>query len=189
MGKKIMRTLNDQNLVNGSTGFEITSPCAEDGTDVNLLISKCQPLDENSVYCNLLQCTHFASTSAIAKSGDEVYGFVSGYILPEDPSRLFVWQVAVDEAARGHGLAKKMIFDILSRDVCSEVEELHTTITPSNSASQALFSSIADNLGTDAKSEVVFDKFAHLDGSHESEHLWVIGPFDNSAEELLRKAA
>ncbi|MBO6827283.1 MAG: diaminobutyrate acetyltransferase [Sneathiella sp.] len=184
-----MRTLNDPNLVNGSTGFEITSPCAEDGTDVNLLISKCQPLDENSVYCNLLQCTHFASTSAIAKSGDEVYGFVSGYILPEDPSRLFVWQVAVDEAARGHGLAKKMIFDILSRDVCSEVEELHTTITPSNSASQALFSSIADNLGTDAKSEVVFDKFAHLDGSHESEHLWVIGPFDNSAEELLRKAA
>ncbi|WP_169570283.1 diaminobutyrate acetyltransferase [Sneathiella limimaris] len=184
-----MRTLSTGTFGPGSNPFVIDTPSATDGSEVNDLIANCQPLDENSVYCNLLQCTHFASTSAIAKANDGVYGFVSGYIVPEAPHRLFIWQVAVDEAARGHGLAKRMILDILSRPVCEDVTELHTTITPSNSASQALFSSVADSLDTKAESKLVFDRNRHLDGAHESEHLWIIGPFDNMAEELVKKAA
>lgn len=184
-----MRTTRSHQTNPSLAPFQIKTPEPTDGSDVNALVSSCQPLDENSVYCNLLQCTHFSQTSAIAKNDDGVVGFVSGYTLPDDPSRLFIWQVAVDEIARGHGLAKKMILDILARPACQQVEELHTTITPSNSASQALFSSIADSLGTDAQSFMVFDRQRHLDGAHESEHLWVIGPFDNNAANLLKAAA
>jgi L-2,4-diaminobutyric acid acetyltransferase len=181
-----MRTL----LAHGkSKTFTIGTPEPTDGSEVNDLIARCDPLDENSMYCNILQCTHFAHTSAIVKKDDEVLGFVSGYTLPDDPGRLFIWQVAVDRAARGHGLAKKMILDILARPACDQVEELHTTITPSNSASQALFSSVAETLNTDAQSFMVFDRKQHLNDEHESEHLWVIGPFDNTAEEIIKEAA
>ena len=184
-----MRTTRSHHLKHPKDNFLIERPEPTDGSDVNELVSNCQPLDENSVYCNLLQCTHFSQTSAIAKNEDDVMGFVSGYTLPEDPTRLFIWQVAVDEAARGHGLAKRMILDILSRDACDQVEEIHTTITPSNEASQALFSSIADSLGTDAQNYMVFDRQRHLNDAKESEHLWVIGPFDNKAEALLKVVA
>ncbi|WP_025899602.1 diaminobutyrate acetyltransferase [Sneathiella glossodoripedis] len=184
-----MRTTRTHLKPHSKTDFSIEIPNSTDGSDVNDLIARCDPLDENSVYCNLLQCTHFSKTSAIAKKDGEVFGFVSGYKLPEDPSRLFVWQVAVDKAARGHGLAKKMILDILARPDCEQVEELHTTVTPSNSASQALFSSVAEALNTEAQSFMIFDRKQHLKDEHESEHLWVIGPFDNKAEEILKAAA
>ena len=34
----------------------LRAPRADDGSAVNELIERCKPLDENSVYCNLLQC-------------------------------------------------------------------------------------------------------------------------------------
>ena len=60
-------------------------PDAEDGAAVNGLIEQCKPLDENSVYCNLLQCSHFAETSSLAEIDGEVVGFVSGYLVPDSP--------------------------------------------------------------------------------------------------------
>ncbi|MBD4807723.1 diaminobutyrate acetyltransferase, partial [Xanthomonas citri pv. citri] len=36
------------------------TPAVTDGPSVTELIAQCLPLDPNSAYCNLLQCTHFA---------------------------------------------------------------------------------------------------------------------------------
>ena len=36
-------------------------PTAEDGYPLNKLVENSPPLDPNSVYCNLLQCTHFVN--------------------------------------------------------------------------------------------------------------------------------
>ena len=88
-----------------STDIIIRTPAASDGAAVNELIERCKPLDENSVYCNLLQCSHFNDTCVLAEAEGEVVGFVSGYLLPKRDDRLFVWQVAVDERARGRSLA------------------------------------------------------------------------------------
>jgi len=67
---------------------------------VHDLIARCPPLDRNSLYCNLLQCSHFAATCALARHDDTTVGFVSGYRPPSDPGVLFIWQVAVDSTAR-----------------------------------------------------------------------------------------
>ena len=48
----------------------ITAPDATDGVAVHDLVQRCPPLDSNSLYCNLLQCTHFAATSALARFED-----------------------------------------------------------------------------------------------------------------------
>jgi L-2,4-diaminobutyric acid acetyltransferase len=168
---------------------KVHKPSAEDGAAVHDLIARCKPLDENSLYCNLLHCSHFASTSAIAKIGDKVVGFVSGYLLPDAPSTLFIWQVAVAPEGRGQGLAKRLMMDILSRPVCEGVSELHTTITGDNAASQGVFTSLAESLGADVSRKVMFDRHRHLGGDHASEYLWAIGPFRASDAPAKRDAA
>ncbi|MDR4519840.1 MAG: diaminobutyrate acetyltransferase [Nitrosomonas sp.] len=155
----------------------IRPPCVTDGASVNALIARCPPLDRNSLYCNLLQCTHFSATSALAEQEGKVIGFASGYRLPDEPETLFIWQVAVDRIARGRALGKHLIFDILSRPVCTGVSMLKTTVTQSNSASQAMFDKTAAVLDAPHRRTLLFDRDRHLGGSHSSEFLISIGPF------------
>ncbi|WP_237055518.1 diaminobutyrate acetyltransferase [Microbulbifer sediminum] len=152
-------------------------PVSEDGADVHRLIQRCPPLDENSVYCNLLQTSHFADTSVAAEVAGELAGFVSGYLVPSRPDTLFIWQVAVAEEGRGQGLAGRMIREILGREACAQVRYLETTITPDNEASWALFRGLARKLGTECNESVMFDRERHFHGQHDSEMLLRIGPF------------
>ena len=167
-----------------SLAIELQVPTAEDGMSVYELVQNCPPLDTNSPYCNLLQCSHFAETSAMAmfygdKGDGELVGFVSGYILPSKPDCLFVWQVAVSESARGQGLASKMIQHILQRPNCTQVRFIETTITESNGASWALFESMAKQLNTQLDRSVMFDKQQHFKGQHDTEMCVRIGPFSH----------
>ena len=152
-------------------------PSAEDGASVFQLVSRCPPLDTNSMYCNLLQCTHFANTSVIAICQDEVVGFTSGYLIPERPGTLFIWQVAVAEKMRGQGLGTRMLNSILSRSQCCHVTYLETTITDSNRASWALFERLADKLQTQVNTSVMFERDTHFEGKHDSETLLRLGAF------------
>lgn len=160
--------------------LSLRRPSSDDGAAVNDLVNRCKPLDENSVYCNLLQCSHFRETSALAELDGEVAGFVSGYLVPESPNSLFVWQVAVAPEARGLKLAKRMILEILHRPVARGVNTLQTTITPDNAASHGVFKSVASSLGTEVETQVMFDKEDHFDGQQSSEVLWRIGPFSRA---------
>ena len=90
-------------------------PEPSDGLAVSKLIASCPPLDTNSVYCNLLQCSHFSQTSIAAELNQALVGFVSGYRLPDRPDTLFIWQVAISDQARGHGLATRMVNALLQR--------------------------------------------------------------------------
>ena len=156
-------------------------PTPNDGASVFCLIGRCPPLDVNSMYCNLLQCTHFAGTSVAAvqtvSTNEELVGFISAYLIPEREDTLFIWQVAVDERARGIGLAGNMLKHILDRPQCSQITYLETTITESNKASWALFESLANKLGTALEKSVMFDSDKHLAGEHDTEFLARLGPF------------
>jgi L-2,4-diaminobutyric acid acetyltransferase len=146
---------------------------------VSRLVASCPPLDTNSEYCNFLQCGHFLSTSVAAKLGNKLVGFISGYLLPERPDTLFIWQVAVAQEARGNGLASKMVNHILERPNCEGVNYLETTITESNKASWALFKGLASKLSTQESSSIWLEKDDHFEGEHASEALLKIGPFNS----------
>jgi L-2,4-diaminobutyric acid acetyltransferase len=156
------------------------SPSLSDGMAVFQLVEKCPPLDTNSSYCNLLQCSHFSSTSVAALVDGELVGFVSGYAIPERPDTLFVWQVAVAEKARGIGLASRMLTHILGRSHCTGIAYLETTITEDNQASWALFEGLAKGLSADLQSSGWMDREAHFSGQHDSEALVRIGPFNSN---------
>jgi L-2,4-diaminobutyric acid acetyltransferase len=157
--------------------LDFSAPVAEDGPSVHALIAACPPLDQNSVYANLLQCTHFAATCVAVKREGRLVGWVSGYIPPQEPDVLFVWQVAVAAEGRGLGLAKRMIRAILDRDVAAGVRRIKTTITPDNDPSWGLFRSLASGLEAPISDAPWFRKGVHFPAGHETEHLVEIGPF------------
>src|SRR5687768_5620385 len=89
----------------------IRAPRGTDGAAIWSLIQAQPSLDDNSLYCNLLQATHFAGTCALAEQDGEFVGWVSGYVPPEQQEMLFIWQVCVDKAAQGQGLGRRLIAD------------------------------------------------------------------------------
>lgn len=158
--------------------IQLRPPIDTDGYRVFELIAQCPPLDTNSAYCNLLQCSHFSDTSVIALHGEKVVGFISGYITPQNPDTLFIWQVAVDKEARGKGLAKLMLKHVISRESCAQIEYLNTTITPENKASWSLFESFAKDFSAPLERSEFFSREQHFAGHHETELLAHIGPLD-----------
>lgn len=169
--KQNTRTLDPADIV-------LRPPESADGARVHALVAQCPPLDPNSVYCNLLQCTHFADTCVAAEVDGELVGFISGYIPPKQPNVLFVWQVAVAEQARGCGLAQRMLSELLERDASADVQFIETTITPDNEASWNLFSRFAYKRGWRTEQFILFDSRIHFAGEHLDEHLLRIGPFN-----------
>ena len=160
-----------------STAIVLRPPVKDDGYRLHQLVAECPPLDPNSIYCNLLQCSHFAATGVAAEKQGDLVGFISAYIPPGQPETVFVWQVAVHEKGRGAGLAKRMLKDIVARDACQGVTHMETTITGDNDASWALFRSFARDMGAELTHHEHFEKHAHFGGHHDSEFLLRIGPF------------
>jgi L-2,4-diaminobutyric acid acetyltransferase len=156
----------------------LRAPRDTDGAEIWALIKAQPSLDDNSLYCNLLQSTHFAGTCALAEMDGKIVGWVSGYIPPEQSDTLFIWQVCVDPAARGQGLGRRLIADVLSRPACRHVTMLECTITDSNEPSWALFTSIARRLGAQLQQVEHFTRDNHFAGQHDSEFAVRIGPFD-----------
>ena len=151
---------------------------------------RCPPLDANSTYAYLLLCHHFPRTCAIALRGRSTIGFLAAYHPPADPDALFVWQVAVDESARGEGIGLRLIEDVLGRDTRGDIRYVEATVNPSNAASSRLFGRLADRLAAPLHRRRLFDSALFevnppappgaTAATHEPEDLLRIGPFDLS---------
>lgn len=168
--------MSERSGLAASADVSVRKPDATDGSAVHRLIAQCPPLDPNSVYCNLLQCSHFSETSVLVEAQGEVVAFMSGYLKPGDPEVLFVWQVAVAESWRGHGLAGRMLDTLVQRPALNAVRFIETTVTPSNQASANLFRRFADKSRAPLNTSILFSKAAHFAGSHDDEVLFRIGP-------------
>jgi len=155
----------------------IRNPKATDAISVHNLIRASAFVDDNSPYLYLLVCSHFAKTSAIAERNGETVGVITGYIPPEQPDTLFVWQVAVDPMMRRQGLARTMLKSMLLGEACKNVRFIDTTVTADNSASRRLFTSFANKLDCPLNESVMFDRKEHFLNLHDSEYLLRIGPF------------
>jgi len=162
----------------------LRKPVPEDGADIWALIKACKPLDENSMYCNLIQCDHFRDTCVLAQMDGKPAGWVSAYVMPNDPETLFVWQVAVSGAARGTGLGSLMLKHLLGREECEGVNRLQTTITRSNEASWALFRKFAREQDAELSAQAYFGEALHFRGKHDTEYMVTI-----ELAEVMKEAA
>lgn len=158
--------------------LHIDRPTVADGAALWRMAKDSKVLDLNSSYSYLLWCRDFAATSAVARDEHgEPVGFVTGYLRPESPATLLVWQVAVDEAHRGRGLAAALLDGLVARTALEHgTSTVETTITPGNIASERLFTSFAERHGARLEREVLFDTALFPDGPHDPEVLYRIGP-------------
>lgn len=157
-------------------GFLLRAPQLADGPAMWRLVRR-STLDDNSPYAYLMLARYHAETCLVAQRGEELSGFVTAFVPPGQPDTLFVWQVGVDPAARGHGLATRMIRSLLSQPAARAVRYLEATVTPSNEASLALFRGLAEKLGTRCRESECFAQHVFPDTGHEPEWLLRIGPF------------
>lgn len=154
------------------------TPRVADGAAIHGLIAACPPLDVNTIYAYLLLCEHFAQTCVVAESpGGVIDGFVSAYVPPGQSRRLFVWQVAVHERARGQRLARRMLHALLRRPALADIRHLETTVGPDNHASRRTFTSLAADLGAHVAEQPFFGKQLFGGAEHDDEMLIRVGPF------------
>lgn len=151
-------------------------PTVEDGAALWRIARDSDVLDLNSSYTYLLWCREFAQTSVVATVDGEVGGFVTGFLRPDQPEVVMVWQVAVDAQHRGMGLARRMLDALVDHLGDRAVRRMDTTITPDNEASIRLFESFANGRGAAVEREPVFPAELFPDG-HDTELLFRIGPW------------
>jgi len=137
------------------------------------MANESQTLDVNTSYAYLLWCRDFGSTSLMAEVDGESAGFVTGYVRPEKPETLMIWQVAVDAAHRGRGLARTLLDGLVDR--VPGVTRMETTITDDNEASIALFSSFAKHRDASIRRDDLFGDH-HFPDDHDAERLYTIAP-------------
>ena len=150
-----------------------------DGQEIWRMVNDSGVLDPNSVYCYLLLGEHFNKTCLVAEQDGKLIGFVTAYILPNDNSTLFIWQIGTAAEARGQGIAKKLVLELLSGKACKNIKTLQATISPSNKASMALFKAIARQLKTHIDEREYFAAALFPGMQHEQENLVTVGPFNH----------
>ncbi|MBU9722043.1 MULTISPECIES: diaminobutyrate acetyltransferase [Bacillaceae] len=153
-----------------------SEPTTSDGSDMWDLVNQ-STLDQNSPYKYIMMCEFFSDTCVVAKEEDKLVGFITGFIPPNRPDVIFIWQVGVHESQRGKGIASKMLNDLLSRVKCKNIRFLEATVTPTNVASQSLFLRLARDHNTECKVDDFFseDLFPE-EGKHEAELMYRVGP-------------
>lgn len=159
-------------------GPALRAMASEDAAQV-WRIARDTGMDLNSPYAYLVWGEHFSATSLVAEADGAVVAYLTGYRLPDDPSTVFVWQVAVDPASRQGGLASRMLDALVER--LHGVTALEATVTTSNEASSRLFRAFADRHGASVHTEVLFGSDLFPDGGHEPEHRFRIEPLTPGA--------
>jgi L-2,4-diaminobutyric acid acetyltransferase len=163
----------DRTRPNIGEQLTIGHPEVSDGVACWRLAEATGVLDLNSRYAYLLWCRDFAATSVVARHDSHVVGFVTGFRRPEEPSTLVVWQVGVDAAVRGRGVAAAMLDELFDR--VPGVDHLEATVTPDNTGSIALFTRFAERRAAPVRHSELFGAELLGDG-HAPEILFRIGP-------------
>ncbi len=147
-------------------------PTTEDAGAVWHLVKNSGRLDLNSSYLYLLLFRYFADTCLIAERGGKLLGFVTSFVPPANHSSLFVWQIAVAPAARGQGIATKLLQRLPELPAGRTVSLMEATVSPSNHSSRRLFEAVAR--ARDTTCEVVeggFSASQFPEAGHEDELL------------------
>ena len=153
-------------------GLEIGPPVRGDGAQMWEVARAAGGLDVNSSYAYVLWVRDFSATTAVARDGDVVAAYCTGYLRPDEPGTYFVWQVAVHPDHRRRGLGLALLDEVVTRTAARALE---ATVTPGNDASQRLFAAFAASRGAELRSSPLFAASDFPD-EHDPEALLRLAP-------------
>ena len=163
----------------GTIAFRAPRP--DEGALLWELARDSERLDLNTPYAYMLWARDFHATTLVADVDDEIVGFVTGFWRPEEAGTLMVWQIAVAEEHRGHGIAGRMLDALVEQTGATTLE---TTITRANEASVRLFAAFAERFGAQHTVRDLFDE-EHFpeDDQWQAELLHRITPLQHGSAE------
>lgn len=152
-------------------------PDSADGSEMWRMVKESGKLDLNSPYYYMIMSDSFSDTCRLAEDTEtgRLIGMVTGFRQPSDSSRLFVWQIAIDEKYKGRGIALKLL-DALTES--PDIRFIEATISPSNLSSRRLFEKWAARRRAPIVVSSGFSEESFPDQKHEREDLYRIGPFE-----------
>ncbi|MDH5490740.1 MAG: diaminobutyrate acetyltransferase [Myxococcales bacterium] len=168
-------------MISAARAWDLRQPKTRDASAVRELVEATGTLEPNTCYAYLLLCTHFAETCLLAEREGKLVGFVLAYRPPSHPEAVFVWQIGVHQDARGQGLARQLLEDLLRQPGTRGVRFVEATVGSSNEASRRLFESFARALGVPCEVQPGFVSADFGPLAHEDEALYRIGPLVSGA--------
>ncbi|TNF59856.1 MAG: diaminobutyrate acetyltransferase [Burkholderiales bacterium] len=175
-------TLPDRNDLSHSPSIQFRPARPGDGAALWRLVQATGTLELNSAYFYLLWATEFGETCLVAEEGSRAVGLVIGFHPPRHPDAAFVWQVGVLPSHRGQGLGLRMLRAWKNLPANAGRQWVTATVAEDNTASLALFHSLARASGTRCESQPHFtaDQFPV---DHPAEPLLRVGPFPRAKAE------
>ncbi|MGO1543167.1 MAG: diaminobutyrate acetyltransferase [Gulosibacter sp.] len=160
----------------------LRGPRQDEGAAIWELARDSERLDLNTPYAYMLWARDFHKSTLVADVDGELVGFIIGFMRPDEPTTLMVWQVAVDMEHRGHGIAGRMLEALVER---TGARALETTVTNANEASTRLFAALAARHGAEHTISDLFEP-EHFPATQEweAEKLHRIEPLSSSHNEL-----
>ncbi|MBK1668223.1 diaminobutyrate acetyltransferase [Rhodovibrio sodomensis] len=152
------------------------TPSIDDGAEIWRMVDESVNLDRDSGYAYFMVARNFAATSVVAERGEHTIGMLTAYRLPQDPRRLFVWQVNVRDPHKNSGIASGMLDHLLQRDEAAGVRWVEATIVPGNTPAENLFKSLANRLDCPIRETEAFADELFPDAERKVERLFVVGP-------------
>ncbi|PRQ03005.1 L-2,4-diaminobutyric acid acetyltransferase [Enhygromyxa salina] len=156
--------------------LSLRRPRVADGAAIWALVRESGVLEPNTCYAYLLLSTHFAGTCVVAERDGELVGFALGYRPPTRPEAVFVWQIGVRADARGAGLGKRLLHQLVELPDAADATFLEATVGTSNQASARLFLGFARERGVACERAPGFESADFGPLEHEPEPLYRIGP-------------
>ncbi len=154
---------------------EFRTPRVEDAPALWDLVDGADELDNNSPYYYALWCRDFAATSLVATVDDEVIGFLTGYVRPDEPDTYLVWQEAVRPRHGIPMLGVQLFERAADRAVEQGARFIEATVSADNKAIIMVLKKVAKRYAAEVETRVLFpgDLFP---GEHHDEVLYRIGP-------------
>ncbi len=176
-GKVSTCCLTEREFMIDSDGVAVRDAIVDEGGMIWEMARDAGGIDLNSPYAYMIQWRNFHQTCVVAEIFGKPAGFVMAHRVPKRPHVLFVWQVAVLPEFRGTGIGQCMLDELVERPICSGVRVLEATVTPSNTASERLFSAFGKARGAEVEFGTGFARSDFPDDEpQEKERLLTVQP-------------
>lgn len=152
------------------------TPSVKDASAVHGLVDQTKELDLNSWYYYAMFFRDFSETSMVVDVDGQFAGFVTGYVRPDRPDTLFLWQTATTLT---HGV-QNLGLNLLSKLLESvkrrfDVNYIEATVDPHNRAISMQFRLLARKINAEKAEEILFSAADIVELEHD-EQLIRIGP-------------
>lgn len=124
------------------------------------------------------------NTTRVVHHEGEVAAFISGYIRPDAPDTLMIWQQVISPAFRGTGLGIELlqaVADPLIRN--SAIQFVEATVSAVPSPPARTLEKLGASHGAPLNSTELFPSSMFPDPEHDPEILVRVGPIDTATAE------